>query len=289
MTSLKEEAARIILESAKKREKKTAKPIPHEDIGDPNQKGFACEDEQIDELSKSTLERYKVKAKRDAIHSFARGNIVKTKKRLDGIDKAKNIKESNMTNNFNLTDSLIDAVKKIHDDEVEKQAASASDTEEKNAQFLVDQAERIAKYSKQVFGEVDEEIIGNMAKLAKEKKKLKVNATKSYIKVAKEKASERKVKEEVEPEDQIDEKYLGFKKLKGKLSGKGVSNHGAVAAKIGMAKYGKKKFEKAAHEHKKMKGMKHESVEYIEENIKNRIIEKVMAIRNRKDNESKDI
>ena len=43
---------------------------------------------------------------------------------------------------------MIDAVKKIHDDAVEKQAASASDTEEKNAQFLVDQAERIAKYSK---------------------------------------------------------------------------------------------------------------------------------------------
>ena len=49
MTSLKEEAAKIILESAKKREKKTAKPIPHEDIGDPNQKGFALESEQIDE------------------------------------------------------------------------------------------------------------------------------------------------------------------------------------------------------------------------------------------------
>ena len=46
---------------------------------------------------------------------------------------------------YNLTDSLIDAVKKIHDNEVEKQAASTSDTEEKNAQFLVDQAERIAE------------------------------------------------------------------------------------------------------------------------------------------------
>ena len=57
---------------------------------------------------------------------------------------------------YNLTDSLIDAVKKIHDDAVEKQTASASDTEEKNAQFLVDQAERIAKYSKQVFGESEQ-------------------------------------------------------------------------------------------------------------------------------------
>ena len=45
--SIKEEAARIILESAKKREKKIAKPIPHEDIGKPFEKGFACEEEQL--------------------------------------------------------------------------------------------------------------------------------------------------------------------------------------------------------------------------------------------------
>ena len=49
MTSLKEEAAKIILESAKKREKKTAKPIPHEDIGDPDAKVLACEEEQLQE------------------------------------------------------------------------------------------------------------------------------------------------------------------------------------------------------------------------------------------------
>ena len=236
-------------------------------------------------------------------------------------------------NNFNLSDSLIDAVKKIHDDAVEKQAASASDTEEKNAQFLVDQAERIAKYSKQVFGEIDEGI-GNMVKLAKEKKKLKVRATKDYIKVAKEKAAERKVKEEVEPEEQldelsketmkrykgkakfdavhslarddigrakkrfsgldaakrlqkeeveeqIDEKYIGFKKLEGKLAGKGVRNPGAVAASIGRKKYGAAKFNKAAHEHKKMKGMKAEEVNYIEEAMKQRIIDKVMKLRNK--------
>ena len=223
-------------------------------------------------------------------------------------------------NNFNLSDSLIDAVKKIHDDEIEKQATSASDAEEKAAQFLVDQAERIAKYSKQVFGEIDEGI-GNMVKLAKEKKKLKVRATKDYIKVAKEKAAERKVKEEVEPEEQIDElskktlgsyltksqsgysdsadkryrgksielakkkiiparvpaseeveseeqideKYLGFKKLEGKLAGKGVRNPGAVAASIGRKKYGAGKFNKAAHEHHKMKGMKAEEVEQLDE------------------------
>ena len=61
--------------------------------------------------------------------------------------------------------------------------------------------------------------------------------------------------EEVQPEDAevIDEKYIGFKKLEGKLKGK-VSNPGAVAASIGMKKYGKEKFEKAAHEGKKLKG-----------------------------------
>ena len=251
-------------------------------------------------------------------------------------------------NNFNLSDSLIDAVKKIHDDAVEKQAASASDTEEKNAQFLVDQAERIAKYSKQVFGEIDEEI-GNMVKLAKEKKKLKVRARKDYVKVARRKADDdfygkhgmtpqehlkNVKKEEVEPEEQldelsketmkrykgkakfdavhslarddigrakkrfsgldaakrlqkeeveeqIDEKYIGFKKLEGKLAGKGVRNPGAVAASIGRKKYGAAKFNKAAHEHKKMKGMKAEEVNYIEEAMKQRIIDKVMELRNK--------
>ena len=82
-------------------------------------------------------------------------------------------------------------------------------------------------------------------------------------------------------EDQIDEKYLGFKKLEGKLADKGVSNPGAVAASIGMKKYGKKKFEKAAHEHHKMKGMKAEEVDYIEECMKKRILDKVMELRNK--------
>ena len=72
---------------------------------------------------------------------------------------------------FNLSDSLIDAVKKIHDNEVEKQAASASDTEEKNAQFLVDQAERIAKYSEKVFGEIDEEQLDELSNDRKERYK----------------------------------------------------------------------------------------------------------------------
>lgn len=37
-----------------------------------------------------------------------------------------------------------------------------------------------------------------------------------------------------------------FAALKGKLARKGVNNPGAVAAKIGMEKYGKGKFEKMA-------------------------------------------
>lgn len=51
--------------------------------------------------------------------------------------------------------------------------------------------------------------------------------------------------------------YEGFKKLKGQLSKeKGVEDAGAIAAKIGMAKYGKKKFEKAAHEGKSLEHAK---------------------------------
>lgn len=49
--------------------------------------------------------------------------------------------------------------------------------------------------------------------------------------------------------------YTGFKKLAGSLEGK-VRNPGAVAASIGRKKYGKAKFQKAAAEGKKMKGMK---------------------------------
>jgi hypothetical protein len=41
--------------------------------------------------------------------------------------------------------------------------------------------------------------------------------------------------------------YLGFNKLKAKISARGgVRNPGAVAAAIGRKKYGKKKFQKAA-------------------------------------------
>lgn len=49
--------------------------------------------------------------------------------------------------------------------------------------------------------------------------------------------------------------YEGFKKLKGMLKGK-VDNPGAVAASIGRKKYGKKKFQKAAAEGKKMEHVK---------------------------------
>lgn len=49
--------------------------------------------------------------------------------------------------------------------------------------------------------------------------------------------------------------YLGFRKLKSKLSKKGIRNPAALAAKIGKAKYGKKRFQKAAAQGKSMKGM----------------------------------
>jgi hypothetical protein len=50
--------------------------------------------------------------------------------------------------------------------------------------------------------------------------------------------------------------YIGFNKLKEKLKESGAKNPGAVAAKIGMEKYGKKKFEKAAHEGKSLEHAK---------------------------------
>jgi hypothetical protein len=51
--------------------------------------------------------------------------------------------------------------------------------------------------------------------------------------------------------------YEGFKKLKASLSKeKGIKDAGAVAASIGMKKFGKKKFEKAAHEGKSLEHSK---------------------------------
>lgn len=51
--------------------------------------------------------------------------------------------------------------------------------------------------------------------------------------------------------------YTGFDKLKAKIAAKGkVEDPGAVAAEIGMKKYGKDKMENAAKEGKKMAGMK---------------------------------
>jgi len=51
-------------------------------------------------------------------------------------------------------------------------------------------------------------------------------------------------KEEVE---EVDEKYMGFKKLEASIAAKGgVRNPAAVAASIGRKKYGKEKFQKAA-------------------------------------------
>ena len=55
-------------------------------------------------------------------------------------------------------------------------------------------------------------------------------------------------------EENLDEKYLGFKKLEKKVATGGATNPGAVAAAIGRKKYGKKKFQKAAATGTKLKG-----------------------------------
>ena len=58
-------------------------------------------------------------------------------------------------------------------------------------------------------------------------------------------------------DDVLDEKYMGFAKLKNKIAAKGgVSDPGAVAASIGRKKYGKERFQKAATKGKKMRGQK---------------------------------
>lgn len=47
--------------------------------------------------------------------------------------------------------------------------------------------------------------------------------------------------------------YIGFKKLKGQLAKKkGITNPGGLAASIGRKKYGKKSFQKAASQGRKM-------------------------------------
>lgn len=48
--------------------------------------------------------------------------------------------------------------------------------------------------------------------------------------------------------------YQGFSKLRAILAKKGLKNPDAAAAKIGMEKYGKAKFLKAAHAGKSLKG-----------------------------------
>jgi hypothetical protein len=51
------------------------------------------------------------------------------------------------------------------------------------------------------------------------------------------------MKEEAE---QVDEKYMGFEKVKAAVAAKGASNPAALAAYIGRKKYGKKKFQAMA-------------------------------------------
>lgn len=64
------------------------------------------------------------------------------------------------------------------------------------------------------------------------------------------KKKKKKVKEETQL---VDEKYMGFKKLKASIASKGgVSDPGAVAASIGRKKYGKETFQKAAAKGKKL-------------------------------------
>lgn len=56
-----------------------------------------------------------------------------------------------------------------------------------------------------------------------------------------------------EAEEELDEKYMGFKKLKASIAAKGgARDPGAVAAAIGRKKYGKKKFQAAAAAGKKL-------------------------------------
>ncbi|MDR3503049.1 MAG: hypothetical protein P4L79_10765 [Legionella sp.] len=61
------------------------------------------------------------------------------------------------------------------------------------------------------------------------------------------------IRKAVKEDESLEEKYVGFKKLEGKLDHKGVKDPAALAAYIGEKKYGKKKFEKHAHEGKKLK------------------------------------
>ena len=137
-----------------------------------------------------------------------------------------------MTNNFNLSDNLIDAVKKIHDAEVEKQATSASDAEEKAAQFLVDQAGRIAKYAKQVFGEGyvgDDGFLHTPrdAKAPKFRSKEEVARYKAKREKRKENKSLQKKTVKEESEEQLTEKNW--------IAG-AMLNHGVLHRKLGVPK-----------------------------------------------------
>jgi hypothetical protein len=69
-------------------------------------------------------------------------------------------------------------------------------------------------------------------------------------------------REEPEDDERTDEAYMGFQKLEQKLAHK-TKNPGAVAAAIGRKKYGKKKFQAAAANHKKM----HEAFTFVSEDV----------------------
>jgi hypothetical protein len=94
-------------------------------------------------------------------------------------------------------------------------------------------------------GEIEEWYQNKLSKVQSE-----VESLHSYIEGEKRRTG--MVKEENEEVEQVDEKYMGFKKLKASIAAKGdVRNPAAVAAAIGRKKYGKEKFQAMAAAGKK--------------------------------------
>ena len=82
----------------------------------------------------------------------------------------------------------------------------------------------------------------------------KITMAHDYIQTASDyMQAEQEEDEDLDEETQIDEKYMGFKKLKAAIAAKGgARDPGAVAAAIGRKKYGKAAFQKAAAKDEKM-------------------------------------
>jgi hypothetical protein len=115
---------------------------------------------------------------------------------------------------------------------------------------------------------VDQGTRASLDAVMKEKVRLKAKAAKSFVDDAEDQVDDKMKKfdpkkdktkySKVEEENELEEKYIGFKKLEGKLEAEGKSKDSAdkIAVKIGERKYGKARFMAAAHAHKPMKGMK---------------------------------